>query len=890
MSIRTLLAIVLSLAVTSTAFARQTPAAGAGTLRVTVNDTTDAALPHATVTVTDAAGVAQQAAVGPDGVATFAALAPGTYQVTASADGFRAQTWSVTVRRGSNSATATLPVAISEQITVADQSAEERRDNGFTETLTQDEIDALSDDPDEMAEQLAQIAGPGAQVFVDGFRGGRLPPKDQIQQIRFSRNSFSAEYHEAGMVRVEVITRPGFGNWRGRANFGFRDESLNARNAFASTKEPTQQQRFNVSFQGPLVKGKTGLSLSFDGNNAFDSRTIRAQSTGETLTGLARNTTDGLNVNVRVDHALGATGQIRAEYERRSTDRGNLGVGDFDLASRGYDTEQINDQFRIRNTGVIGRKVFRELRFEYTSSEQVTNPYSTAPTIRVNDAFTSGGAGQSGVRSSREIEISQNFDFTIRRRHAMRAGVLFEAGWWNSTQQQNTNGTYVFTSLDAYNAGTPATYTIRVGDPLVEYSQVKAGWYLQDDVRLAKTLSVSLGVRQEIQTQVNDWFNIAPRLAFTWNAPRRTTVRGGYGIFYDWYEANLHEQTLRVDGQRQLDIIVENPTFPATTEGGRTLPSSIIRAAELSQPVIQQASIGLDRPLTAWASVRADYMWTRGSNTLRSINVNAPIDGVRPNPLAGNITEIQSNGRRASDRLSIGINARHDRSRLFTNVMYQLQSVRNYSDSATSLPADSTNPNLDWGPSAQDVRHRLFVNINAPIWYGVRAGFNMQVASAPPYTVTTGRDDNGDTVFNDRPAGVDRNSERGASTVNASLRLNKAFGFGSRSGGPEGMPMMPPPGGSSASVSSPAASSGALAQRGPGGPGGGPGGGDGGPQIMVMEANNARYRLDFYAQFSNIFNKVNYNTFVGNLLSPFYGQATSAGAPRRAEVGMSLGF
>ena len=139
----------------------------------------------------------------------------------------------------------------------------------------------------------------------------------------------------------------------------------------------------------------------------------------------------------------------------------------------------------------------------------------------------------------------------------MRAGVLFEAGWWNSTQQQNGNGTYVFTSNDAYNLGQAATYQVRVGDPLVEYSQVKAGWFLQDDVRLAKTLSVSLGVRQEIQTQVNDWFNIAPRAAFTWNATRKTTVRGGYGIFYDWYDSNLYEQTIarrrRAPGRRRGD-------------------------------------------------------------------------------------------------------------------------------------------------------------------------------------------------------------------------------------------------------------------------------------------------------------------------------------------------
>ena len=481
----------------------QAPAPGPSTLRVTVRDATDLGLPQAVVAITDAQGVAQQAAVDRESVATFTGLQPGAYQVTVTADGFREQVLQVNVRRGNNAATAKMVVAISEQITVAEQGTDERRDNGFTQTLTADEIDALSDDPDEMAEQLAQMAGPGAQIFVDGFRGGRLPPKDQIQQVRFNSNSFSAEYHEAGMVRVEVITRPGMGGWRGRANFGFRDESLNARNAFSPVKEPTEQQRYNLSFQGPIVKGKTGFSMSVDGNNAFDSRTIRAQSPGDqTVTGLARNTTDGLNANFRIDHAIGQGSQVRAEYQRRATDRGNLGVGDFDLPERAYDTEQVNDTFRVRNTRVLGKKVFSELKFEFTSSDSATLPLSALPTVRVNEAFTAGGAGQSGSRSVREIELAQNFDFTIRRKHAMRAGLLFETSWVTSTQQQNGNGTYVFQSIDAYNLGQPDTYTLRVGDPLVEYSQVRAGWFLQDDVRLGRNLSVSVGVRQEIQTQV----------------------------------------------------------------------------------------------------------------------------------------------------------------------------------------------------------------------------------------------------------------------------------------------------------------------------------------------------------------------------------------------------
>lgn len=853
---------------------------GATALAVTVLDQTDAALITAEVTIVNAAGVSQTRAVNERGVAEFGALPTGVYQVTATADAFRTMTLPVTVRQGRNQATLRLALATVEQtVLVQDQSAADRRDNGFTTTLTQEEVDSLPDDPDEMADELARMAGPGAQIFIDGFRGGRLPPKDQIQQIRFQTNSFAAEYHEAGMIRVEVITRPGMGGWRGMTNVGFRDESLNATNAFAEEKGPEQMKRYMVSFSGPLAKNKSGFSLSFDGNSSYDSRTIVAQAPGGGVNGLAVSPTDAMNFSARVEQSIGSGSQIRAEYSRRQNERSNLGVGDFDLPERAYATDMNTDTLRLRHTGVIGKKVFSELRFQYTNQVNGTLPGSIQPTIRVNDAFTAGGAGQSGERTAREIEIAQNFDFTIGRKHSMRAGLLFESGWWDSTQRSNGNGTYTFTSLDAYNAALPATYTVRVGDPLVAYSQVKAGWFVQDDFRPAKTLQMSLGLRHEIQTQVSARWNLAPRAAFTWNANKTTTVRGGYGIFYDWYESNLYEQTIRVDGEHQVDVVVQNPGFPVVEGGGTRLPASIIRAASLDQPLIQQASIGLERPLTSWMNFRTDYMWTRGSGSLRSINVNAPIDGVRPDLTAGNISEIQSSGKRAADRLTVSVNMRQPARRMFAMVMYQLGSQRNYADSATALPSDSNNPNLDWGPSAQDVRHRLFLNLNTPIGNGVRAGLSVQGSSALPYTVTTGRDDNGDTVFSDRPAGVERNSARGASQWTANLRLNKSFGLGGARpggpGGPGGMPMMPPPGGGGASN--------ALAQRGPGG------GGDG-PQIMVMEGTNARYRLDFFVNIQNLFNNVNYNAFVGNQLSPFYGTATSAGPARRVELGFTIGF
>jgi hypothetical protein len=856
-------------------------------LRVTVLDQTEAALIIAQVTLVDSRGGEQTATVDDRGVAVFENLNPGTYQVKAAADSFRPIATPFNVRRGENRTTLRLALATIEQtVAVQGEDAAARRDNGFTQTLTQDQIDSLPDDPDEMAEELMRMAGPGAQIFVNGFRGGRLPPKDQIQQIRFHTNSFSSEYHEAGMVRVEVITKPGMGGWRGMTNFGFRDESLNAKNHFAETKGAEQMRRYMLNFSGPIAKGRTGLSVSFDGNSSYDSRTINALSaTGAPVTGLAETPNDAMNFNARVEHLVSGTAQLQLEYSRRQLDRSNIGVGDFDLPERAYATDNSTDTFRLRSTGVIGKKVFSEFRFSLINSVLSTSSSSVSPTIRVNEAFNAGGAGQMGDREARELEIAQNFDFTIGRKHSMRAGVLLEAGWWNSNQRSNAFGTYTFTSLAAYQAGLPATYTIRTGDPVVEYNQVKAGWYLQDDFRPSKTLQMSVGVRQEIQTQVNSRWNFAPRAAFTWNATRTTTVRGGYGIFYDWYDSALYEQTIRVDGNHQVDVIVQNPSYPSTDATGTRFPASVIRSASLEQPIIQQASIGVEKPLTSWADFRTDYMWTRGSNTLRSINVNAPVNGVRPDASVGNITEIQSSGKRASDRVTVSLNARYIPRRIMGMVTYQYANARNFADGPTSLPSNSLDPDADWGPSAMDVRHRVFFNFNAPLGNGVRMGLNVQGSSALPYTITTGLDANGDTVFNDRPAGVERNSARGAGQWSTNIRLSKSIGLGGARTGPPNMPMPPPP------PTGGGGNSGAMNQRVGGGGMGGPGGGGGdGPQMVIMEQNNQKYQLNVFLNIQNAFNNVNYNTFVGNQLSPFFGTATSAQAPRRVEVGFSLGF
>ena len=135
-------------------------------------------------------------------------------------------------------------------------------------------------------------------------------------------------------------------------------------------------------------------------------------------------------------------------------------------------------------------------------------------------------------------------------------------------------------------------------------------------------------------------------------------MRGGYGIFYDWFDANTYEQTLRVDGEHQRDQIVIDPTYPTPSGSGTVLPPSRIELGpQQTQPTVHQASIGYDRSLGQWGNFRTDYLMLRGTDVLRSVNINAPVNGVRPDPLSGNVNEIRADGERAFDRITVGVPA-----------------------------------------------------------------------------------------------------------------------------------------------------------------------------------------------------------------------------------------
>jgi hypothetical protein len=304
----------------------------------------------------------------------------------------------------------------------------------------------------------------------------------------------------------------------------------------------------------------------------------------------------------------------------------------------------------------------------------------------------------------------------------------------------------------------------------------------------------------------------------------------------------------------------------------------------------------VERQLGQNFSVQTTYQMLRGRHQIRSININAPdAFGNRPDPTVGTVTQFESTGRADTDRVTFGGNYRFPQRRIFVNMNYTLGRIKNHADSETSLPANNLDPNAEWGYSRQDVRHRLQGTVNVPLMVGLRANVNINAQSATPYTITTGRDDNGDGTSNDRPAGVGRNTARGTATVVTNLRVSRAFGLGGqrtpggfpggggRPGGPGGPGFGPggPGGGGGASVGQTF-----NAQ----GQGGGARGGGGRAGNQGDAAFNARYMMELFVTADNLFNRVNYGGYSGNLLSDYFGQPTMAQRPRQVQVGMQFRF
>ena len=226
---------------------RLSPRVPRGSLRGRVTDPSRAVVPGAVVTATNAAGKAFTVQTDQQGNFQFSRLAPGSYNVTITAKGFGPdQEADVKVTAGQ---TEQLEIGLVIQVEQQNVEVQEEtptvgvssENSASTSSSKGKDLDALSDDPDELAVG-ARGAGRafgrpnGGQIYVDGFTGGQLPPKSAIREIRINQNPFSAEYDKLGYGRIEIFTKPGTDKFHGQF-------MLNGNSSAFNTAKPVRRGR-----------------------------------------------------------------------------------------------------------------------------------------------------------------------------------------------------------------------------------------------------------------------------------------------------------------------------------------------------------------------------------------------------------------------------------------------------------------------------------------------------------------------------------------------------------------------------------------------------------------------------------------------------------------------
>lgn len=784
----------------------------AQTITGLVLDPSGSLVPGAAVTIGN-----RTVKTGPAGRYEFSGLKPGTYTIRALAAGFsRFESQPQAVDEGTklNLDLHLTIQAETEQVTVSDVAKldVDPSSNAGALVLSGQDLDALPDDRDDLAADLLALAGPaagpsGGQIFIDGFTGGRLPPKQSIREIRINQNPFSAQFDKPGQGRVEIFTKPGAEDLHGELVFIHGDEHLNSRNPFVSVKPPYQRRQFEGEVTGPINE-KTSYFVDFERRDITDAVFINAVTLTGALQQSVRSPQSGYEMNFKLDRQLSKNHTLATRYGFQRDTRDNQGVGGFSLPGRAYSVSNAEDTFQVTETGVLNLHTVNETRFRFRRQNSDQSGGTTAPTVSVLDSFIDGGSPVGTSFDHQKRYELQNFTSWSHGAQLIRWGGLMRGVQLENQAMQNYAGTFTFTNLESFRLGIPSQFALTAGNPLASLNQFDVGFFVQDDWRVKQNLTLSGGLRYEIQTHAGDRSAWGPRLGFAW-APNgkdgkatRNVIRGGFGIFYDRLSESLTLDALRQDGVRQQSFLISNPGFYPAIPPLATLlayaQSQTIRKTDANwqAPMLLQAAIGMERQLAKGITIATNYIHSNGTHALRSRNLLTS--------LPGRLYLYETSGVYRQDQWITNLNAKVN-AKLTINSFYACGNARSNTDGAGSFPANSYDTSQEFGRAGFDIRHRFNLTGTYTLKWGLRISPFVTITSGRPFNITTGTDLNGDGIYNDRPAfatdltrssivrtsygnfdllpaagerPIPRNLGNGPGQIAANVRLSKTFNIG----------------------------------------------------------------------------------------------------------------
>jgi hypothetical protein len=673
--------------------------------------------------------------------------------------------------------------------------------------------------------------------------------KGKIQQIRVTNNAFNVETAQAaggsgptgGGAKTEVIERGGVGAFHGNFASTFQDEKLNARNPFANNKPPYYERTINGNISGPIIENRLSLNFTVNDNKQENVGTVKAEMPdGPFSLGVTRPTLNR-SYDVRGLLQLTNTHSLNTGFQYATTDSRNENVGDFTLPERASETRTENHLIDLREIWVLSDRTVHDLHFNWHRDHSETNPFSNALAITVKDAFSGGGAQNKSRVDGNTYELS-NLIYYAGDTLTMRSGFQ---GWHRrelSISEENFYGEFTFSDLASYRAGKPLKYRITCCEPSFEMSQTQVALFSQNDFKLTKTFTLMLGARYQIQTNIHDRNNLDPRIGFAYAIGNATVVRGGAGIFTQWFRDSEIQKYGRFDGKRLYEIQVDNPGWPNPFAAGSVRPlSRRVLAPDMKAAYYMVSQLTLERSLPKNLFVTVSYDMNRGIRPIRTRDINAPLPetGLRPVPDQGQIIQLQSSGKSLHQHLKATLRQRF--SIFNTSSSYTYYHGRSDQEvdprgREVSLPMNSYDLNQEWG-NLGTPHHVFNASVNTRLPMAVYLTASVNAKSGNWYTITTGKDDNKDGAITDRPPGVPKFSAVGPHFFDLGFNLSKAFELRR-------------------------ASNGAGA----------------GPQVNM------------FANLNNALNMTHYGTPSGVMTSPFFQKSYNANSPRTIEVGMRFQF
>ena len=663
---------------------------------------------------------------------------------------------------------------------------------------------------------------------------------DAVEQFQVVTSGGQAELGRALGGYVNVVTKSGTNSTRGDVYGYFRDDSFNGSNALTGMTLPMSQQQYGASVGGPLARDRTfyfanveqrkldqtGLTtISQQNVNAINARLAAVGYPGQPVaTGMYPNPVNSTNMLAKVDQQVSGRDQLSLRYSLYDiTSENARGAGGLFAPSASAGLENHDHSAAVSNTWTLSPRTVNETRAQFTYSD--LKALSTDP---IGPAVSIAGVATFGTLSvspqERRNTMFQVVDSISQQRgaHALRVGADFLYNSDTINFPRAYRGSYTFSSLDNFLAGTynNAGFSQTFGVADVHQSNNNIGVYAQDEWKAGTSLTLNLGLRYDLQmleTIQTDTNNVSPRIGFAWTPfeSRSTVIRGGAGLYFDRVPLRtLANALLSADNTTDLANVQQTLVSLSPAQGGApvfpgiltapvpsvTLPNLTTMDTNLQNAHSRQASVEMEHQLGRQATASVGYQYVKGIGLLMSINQNVPScvatgtnNGCRPISAYGNNSQYSSAGTSNYHGLHLSYIQRPSNWASY-RVSYTLsKSMNNVGEFFFSSPIDPFDVNKDWGRSDDDQRHRLVVNgtVNTPMapaqtfWQRLSYGFQfsgmVQAYSRLPFNITSGVTTIQGTAGRPVVDGefIDRNAGIADSYFALNARLSRGFALGS---------------------------------------------------------------------------------------------------------------